>query len=79
MDGTGRGGMTHRIRGSFGEHPEALCGAPEPELLVDADDAVTCSRCRSRVVVRLASGHAGLAFPEVARLYAAWAALDAAS
>ena len=38
LGGTGRGRMTHRIRGSFGEHPEALAARPR-ETVVD-DDAV---------------------------------------
>ena len=32
---------------------------PEPELVVDADEAVTCSRCRAKIVVAL--DHAGRA------------------
>ena len=48
LGGTGRGGMTHRIRGGFSEHPQALCGDPEPETVVDSDDAVTCWRCRAK-------------------------------
>ena len=71
--------MTHRIRGSFGEHPQAVCGAPEPELVVDADEAVTCSRCRAKIVVAL--DHAGRPawHTEWIRLEGAWGALDAAA
>ena len=72
--------MTHRIRGGFSEYPQALCGVTEPDFLVDHDEAVTCSRCRVRVFVRLIQEHdrRGRA-AERCRLEAAWAALDAAA
>ena len=68
--------MTHRIRGSFGEHPQALCGDPEPELVVDADDAVTCLRCRTKIVIGLHKLRLSSWRAEWIRLEGAWAALD---
>ena len=67
--------MTHRLRGSFGEHPEALCGVPEPETVVDSDEAVTCWRCRAKIVIGLDESPSLTRGSEWIRLECAWAAI----